>query len=374
LAEPLKNCFDRVVVRRIGAMMLSAHPAFPERRFVAEASRGLGSLELMDRARHVAAALARALPGDFDEAARILIASLDAPLDRTEGFGMSVFLYLPHVIFVAESGLDHFESAMAAQHALTRRFTAEFSIRAFLDRDPERTLARLRQWARDPDVHVRRLVSEGTRPRLPWAPRLRAFQRDPRPVLALLELLRDDPEIYVRRSVANNLNDIGKDHPALLVEVCARWSRRASAERLALIRHALRWLVKKGDPGALRVLGFSGGAEIRVTGRIRPRRLRVGETCAILLSLENRGRATRSVVVDLAVHYVKADGSARAKVFKVRSLRLLAGEKATAGKVISFAQRTTRRHHPGRHRVDALVNGRAVRVGHVDVIGPARPR
>jgi 3-methyladenine DNA glycosylase AlkC len=368
MAEPLKNHFGESVVRRIGGMLRSAHPEFPERRFVAEASKGLADLELMDRARHVAAAMQRTLPADFDEAARIIVASLGPTLDRTGEFGMAVFLYLPHVIFVAENGLDHFEASMAAQHALTRRFTAEFSIRAFLARDPERTLARLRDWARDPDVHVRRLVSEGTRPRLPWAPRLRSFQRDPRPVLELLELLRDDPEPYVRRSVANNLNDIGKDHPELLIATCTRWARRASPERLGLIQHALRWLIKSGDRRALRVLGFKGGARVRVAGRIRPRRIRVGESCTIELSVENRARAAQAVVVDLAVHFVKSDGRTRPKVFKVRSLRLAPGEKASVAKAISFAQRTTRRHHPGRHRIEALVNGRPVPVGHVDVV------
>lgn len=367
MGEPLKSHFAVPVVRKIAAMLRAAHPAFPERRFVAEASKGLDDLELVDRARHVAGAMRRALPDDFDEAARIIVASLGPPLGGTESFGMGPFLYLPHVIFVSTHGLDHFESAMAAQHALTRRFTAEFSIRAFLDRDPERTLARLRVWARDPDVHVRRLVSEGTRPRLPWAPRLRAFQRDPRPVLELLELLKDDPEPYVRRSVANNLNDIGKDHPGLLLDVGERWSRDARPERLALVRHALRFLVKKGDRRALRILGFEGGGKIVVKGRLAPRRLRIGESCRIDLALENRGRAAQAVVVDLAVHFVKASGETRAKVFKVRDLVLAPGQKAAAAKTISFAQRTTRRHHAGRHRIDALLNGRAVPIGHVDV-------
>jgi 3-methyladenine DNA glycosylase AlkC len=370
VAETLKSHFGAAVVRRIAAMLRAAHPPFPERRFVADATRGLDALELMDRGRHVAAAMRRALPADFDEAARILIASLDAPLERTSGTGMTAFLYLPHTMFVAENGLDHFESAMAAQHALTQRFTAEFSIRPFLDRDPERTLARLRTWAHDPSVHVRRLVSEGTRPRLPWAPRLRSFQRDPGPVIALLELLRDDPEIYVRRSVANNLNDIGKDHPGLLLEVCARWAEGATPERMALIRHALRYQVKKGDQAALRVLGFEGGEQLTVAGRIRPRRLAVGETCVIELLVANPGRKPQSAVVDLAVHYVKAAGSPRAKVFKVQSVRLDPRETATLAKSISFAQRTTRRHHPGRHRIDALLNGRAVHIGHVDLQPP----
>ena len=136
---------------------------------------------------------------------------------------MDVFIYLPHVFFVAKFGVGHFEASMRAQYELTQRFTAEYSIRGFLERYPERTLARLREWAGDANAHVRRLVSEGTRPRLPWAPRLRAFQDDPQPVLELLELLKDDPELYVRRSVANNLNDIGKDNPTALIDTCRHW-------------------------------------------------------------------------------------------------------------------------------------------------------
>jgi 3-methyladenine DNA glycosylase AlkC len=149
---------------------------------------------------------------------------------------------------------------MRAQYELTKRFTAEFSIRAFLEADPVATLERLEEWATDPNVHVRRLVSEGTRPRLPWAPRLPRFVEDPQPVLRLLEMLKDDPELYVRRSVANNLNDIAKDHPDLVVEVCARWSLQASPERRWLIRHGLRTLVKQGHEGALAVLGYGRGS------------------------------------------------------------------------------------------------------------------
>ena len=169
---------------------------------------------------------------------------------------MAAFLYMPHLFFVARHGLDHFEDSMRAQYALTQRFTAEYSIRAFLEKHPEATLARLREWAADPSQHVRRLVSEGTRPRLPWAPRLRAFQKDPRPVLELLELLKDDPELYVRRSVANNLNDIGKDHPALLTAVAKRWLRGATPERRWIVDHALRSAVKRADAGALGALGY----------------------------------------------------------------------------------------------------------------------
>jgi 3-methyladenine DNA glycosylase AlkC len=142
---------------------------------------------------------------------------------------------------------------MTAQHELTRRFSAEFSIRPFLIHAPERTLARLMEWTSDRDPHVRRLCSEGSRPRLPWAVRLPDFVKNPRPVLPILEALKDDPELYVRRSVANHLGDIAKDHPVLAFDLCERWLRGASENRKWLIRHALRHPAKKGDQRALKI-------------------------------------------------------------------------------------------------------------------------
>ena len=150
-------------------------------------------------------------------------------------------------------GRDPFETSMAAQYELTRRFSAEFSMRPFVIQWPERTLTRLLEWTRDPDPHVRRLCSEGTRPRLPWAIRIPALILDPRPVIPILEALRDDPEEYVRRSVANHLGDIAKDHPELAFEICERWMPGASEDRKWLIRHAVRHPAKKGIAAALRL-------------------------------------------------------------------------------------------------------------------------
>jgi 3-methyladenine DNA glycosylase AlkC len=262
-SEPLKLFYDRPLVARIAAALHAAWPAFPSARFTHEAAAGLDRLELLARARQIAAALARALPAAFPEASAIVVRSLGPALERTEGFGMDGFFYLPHVLWVAERGLDDLEPALEAQHALTQRFTAEFSIRPYLTRYPAETLARLARWSADPSPHVRRLVSEGTRPRLPWAPRLPQFQRDPGPVLALLERLKDDAVLYVRRSVANNLNDVGKDHPDLLLDTCARWIAGAGPARLALVRHALRYLDRRGDRRA-RELRVAAGSRRRV--------------------------------------------------------------------------------------------------------------
>jgi len=363
MAESLKTFFDESAVRRIASMLRTAHPAFPERRFVSEASEGLDALELMDRARHIMRAMHRALPEDFAQASRIIESSLGPTLERTEGNGMSVFLFLPHTLYVAEHGLGHFEAAMRLQYELTQRFTAEFSIRPYLERYPEQTLARLRQWAGDANVHVRRLVSEGTRPRLPWAPRLRAFQENPQPVLELLELLKDDPELYVRRSVANNLNDIGKDHAELLVATCKRWIHGASPERQWILRHALRSAVKRGEAGALNVLGYEGPALLEVKARITPRSPRLGETVKVELRVANRSQQQQKAVVDLRVHFVKANGATRPKVFKVRKVDLAPGDSTVLEKTVSLEMLTTRRHYPGKHSVEVLINGQATPVG-----------
>lgn len=200
MAEPLKNSFDVPMVRRLARSLAEAHPPFPAKRFVALATREFDQLELMDRARRVSTALRACLPSPYPEAVRVIIDSLARESGAPGGGSMDGFRFLPFVLFVADHGLEpgHFEDSMRAQYELTRRFTAEYSIRAFIERHPERTLARLHQWARDPDPHVRRLVSEGSRPRLPWAGRLRDFQKDPAPVLLLL--LQDGTPHHRRQS------------------------------------------------------------------------------------------------------------------------------------------------------------------------------
>lgn len=368
MAGELKAQFGASVPRAIAAMIRAVHRNFPRDEFLRDALAGYGALSLTARAAHVAEALRRHLPADYPRALDILLASASQSHEHRASSGMSGFLYMPHLLFVARHGLDHFEESMRAQHALTQRFTAEFSIRAFLEKYPERTLERLRDWTQDSSHHVRRLVSEGTRPRLPWAPRLRAFQQDPRPVLELLELLKDDPELYVRRSVANNLNDIGKDHPELLNRVAARWLRGAGEERRWIVSHALRFAVKRADAGALRVLGYGRKARIRISElRIEPSRPRIGGRVGVSFRIHNAARYEQRLLVDLVVHFVKARG-ASAKTFKLKCLELPPRGAERVGKTIALQQLTTRRHYPGLHRVEALLNGERFTLGSFNLL------
>ena len=257
----MAQILDREAIECLTHNLALVHPGFDAAGFQRDAHEGLAPLSILRRGEHLARVLRRHLPPVYDDAIAILTRSLTPALSRTEGLGLGVFFYLPHVSFVTVYGLDPaenggrdpFETSMAAQYELTRRFSAELSMRPFLIRWPERTLARLLEWTRDPDPHVRRLCSEGARPRLPWAIRIPALIRDPRPVIPILEALRDDPEEYVRRSVANHLGDIAKDHPELAFEICERWVSGASEDRKWLIRHAVRHPAKHGVAAALQL-------------------------------------------------------------------------------------------------------------------------
>ena len=369
MAEPLKNQYGPEVPARLAREVAAVYPGFDREAFLADALAGYGALDLMARGRHLATVLHRHLPADFEAAVGVLLASVQAAPPPEAATAMAPFFYLPHTCFVAAFGLGHFEASMRAQHLLTQRFTAEFSIRPFLQHHTQATLERLAQWATDPSHHVRRLVSEGTRPRLPWGQRLRAFQQDPTPVLALLERLKDDPELYVRRSVANNLNDIGKDHPAVLVDTARRWLPGASPERRWLVEHALRFAVKRGDAGALDVLGFGARAEVAVAqARVAPAVARVGGAVSVAFELHNTQAHAQDVLVDFCIHYVKASGQTAPKVFKLKTATLAPGQAVAFAKRVSLAQMTTRVHHPGTHRVEVLVNGVAQPLGSFELL------
>ena len=373
MAEPLKHLLNDGVPPRIAAMLRRAWRGFDTAAFLRQIEPGYEHLELMQRGQRIAEALRAHLPPHVPRALAVLTESLDPPMgldakgepdagDRP----YSAFLYLPHSMYIASHGLPFWDEAMRAQHALTQRFTAEFSLRPYLLHHREATLKRLHAWAQDGNAHVRRAASEGTRPRLPWAPRLPVFQKDPS--LALLAALKDDPSSYVRRSVANHLGDIAKDHPEVAVATARAWRQGASPEREALVRHGLRFLVKQGHAGALDALGVGHAARLDVSAaRITPGHVSIGGKLRIEAVLHNPTRRPQRVLADLQVHYVKANGGTAPKVFKLSTVDIAPGDTVTLGKTLSLAQMTTRTHYPGRHAVALLLNGRSHPLGHFDL-------
>ena len=350
--EPFKNFINADIVRAIGARLAAASCGFERRRFERLASRGLEALELKARAMHLADALEATLPADFPAAADVLEAAMRGD-DGLKGWAL-----WPVGEFVARRGLAHPERALAVLRTLTPRFTAEYAIRPFLVAHPALAFETLQRWASDPDEHVRRLVSEGSRPRLPWGLQLKALISDPSPTLPLIEALLDDPSEYVRRSVANHLNDIAKDHPALVADWLDRHLPDASPARRALLRHASRTLIKRGDARVLQAWGVGRPLAGTATLRLTPGRVALGASLTLDVTLSARGRKAQALAIDYAVHHVKANGSTSPKVFKGWMLELPGGQTRTLRKTHAVRPITTRRYFAGTHRVELLVNGR----------------
>ncbi|PZV24834.1 MAG: DNA alkylation repair protein [Cyanobium sp.] len=268
---PLKHLLGQEAIECLANNLQIVDADFPVGRFCESARAGIEPLAIMQRGLHIARALREVLPENYEEAVQVLMASLTPAKSEAEEMGLAGFFYLPHSCFISEygqdghhsSGNDPFETSMLALHALTMRFTSEFAIRTFLIQQQARTLEKVDQWITDPNPHVRRLCSEGTRPRLPWGKRIPSFVADPRPTLPILESLKNDSSLYVRRSVANHLGDIAKDHPELVFTTCERWLwDGASAELQWLIRHAVRYPAKQGDTRALKIRAAAKGSAL----------------------------------------------------------------------------------------------------------------
>ncbi len=356
--KAFKHMIDRVAVSTLAAQITDVHAGFDHDAFVRRAARGLETLELADRVRHVAAALAATLPADVPEALDILTRSLP-PAAEGRDLPINGFRQWPIGAFIAQHGGDHFEASMHAMTELTQRFTSEFAVRPFVERQASATFERLLELTRHPSPHVRRWCSEGTRPRLPWGAKLRALVADPSPIWPILEALKDDPERYVQRSVANNLNDIAKDHPALVVERCAAWSKGADEARAWVIRHGLRTLLKAGDPGALALIGFKPPVKLRATLEVKPQRVSIGGAVELTAFVETEAARSQELMIDYALHLVRKRGTS-CKVFKWRTARLPARGSVTLTKKHPMRVTTVRALYPGTHRVELQVNGRRI--------------
>ncbi len=361
-APLLKDLLNAQALARIGRAAAQAHPAFDERAYLAMARKGLEDLSIMQRMSRAADSLRAHLPDDYPRALKIVRRM--APL-LPGGFADMV---LPE--FVGRHGLEHFELSLEALRELTPYSSAEFAIRPYIAQDPDAVLAHALRWAEDGNEHVRRLASEGTRPRLPWARRLPLLMAEPQRTRPILEKLRADPADYVRRSVANHLNDIAKDHPEWVLDLLEGWPTQ-QPETKWIARHALRNLIKAGHPRALQLVGATLGAQVNLgTFDVRPAALRLGQTLQLKATLRSTADQPQKLVVDYAVHYVKKNGESSRKVFKLRTLELAGGAELTLEKNQTIADFTTRVHYPGRHAVELLVNGLTVAQGHFELKKP----
>lgn len=320
------------------------------------AAESLDGLSLRERADLLRDALLADVPGDYATLARIIRSA------ATRDAAFTGWLIWPVTSAVAARAVDEgtdvsFDDAMALLSELTSRLTAEFAIRTLLRHDLDHALEIVTDWTASPDEHVRRLASEGTRAYLPWAVRVPGLLARPGVTVGILDALyRDDGE-YVRRSVANHLNDLSRDSPELVVATARRWLDAPAPTTQALVRHALRTLIKRGDPHALALLGFAP-ATVRIDGPfLSETRVRWGEVVRFTAVIRNTGTDDSRLAVDYVVHHRRANGTLSTKVFKLATADLAPGEELVIDRRHSFRAITTRRYYPGEHAVALQVNG-----------------
>lgn len=359
-----KHYFDRAAARALAQQVSNVLPQFDQRRFVKLATTKLEPLAFQARVQQFADALRHTLPENVPAAMEVLTSSLPPLLTDCEAV-TDGFLQWPLGQFIADHGVPYFEESMTAMVALTQRFSAEFAVRPFVEARPSETFARLSELTDHESPHVRRWCSEGTRPRLPWGKRLAALVVDPGPIWPILEALRDDSEPYVSRSVANNLNDISKDHPKQVVARCRAWSKGDDVpeSRQKLVKHALRSLVKEGDPAALAVVGYRAPKDLDATLSLKPKRIEVGDSVLMRAALHNRSRRSQKLLLDYAVYYVRQRGKTGKKVFKWTTLSLPAGERKVLEKRHFMRETTIRALYSGAHKVEIQVNGHPLAKG-----------
>lgn len=350
----LKDWFDQARYQSIARDLAAVAPGFAVKRFLPAVLDGLHDRSLMQRLHHCALAVDEALPGTYRQKVRHLQKLAPSIKHRFVGIFLSDF--------VATFGLADFDFSLEALRHFTAFGSAEFAVRPFLLADQERTLRVMHRWTQDADDTVRRLASEGSRPRLPWGLRLAALVRDPSPTASILEALKDDPSLFVRRSVANHLNDISKDHPAAVVERLATWDLDQTHLRW-IARHSCRTLIKRGHPAALTLFGFGRHANVTASLQASPTRLELGDRLSLTATVTSMSERSQRLVVDYVIHYVKASGGTSEKVFKWSELGLPSRESTTLKKSQVIRDFTTRRHYPGRHRVELQVNGVRVAAG-----------
>lgn len=343
-------------VALLATRIKKVHKEFDAPGFTESIGARLEELSFGDRSKLIRKNLKKQLPTDFVQAASILIDSLEPESTLENGkTDADSFIVVPEADFIAENGMDHYELSMKALYEMTKRTSAEWAIRAFIRKYPERTLSALKKWTQDKNANVRRLVSEGIRPRLPLCSSLKRFQKNPKPVIELLELLKDDPELFVRRSVANNLNDISKDNPDIVVETLKKWKKNATNERQWIIRHSLRTLFKQGNKAALELMGYFKPELADVTLLLERANIKIGDNLRLTATMTSL--KDQSLMIDYAIHYMKSNGEHSPKVFKLSVKKVKNGEYLEVASKVSFKQMTTRKHYKGTHFAQLIING-----------------
>lgn len=354
--EPFKNIFNKELIHKISEQIKRNHSSFDAKKFERDILKTLNQLELKDRVRLISESINMHLTKDFKKNSKILIKTLQGPKNQD---GIEGFATWPLLHYIETYGLDDFENSFNAMYEMTKRFSAEFAIRAFIHKDEKRSFTYINKWVEDKDEHIRRLCSEGIRPNLPWGMKVKNINDNLERGITILDQLKDDSSLYVRKSVANHLNDISHLDSKLMLKTAKAWSKgNISDERKWVIRHATRTLLKKGHPEALKLHGYNPKLKFDLSSfKLSHKSIKEGDHLLFSFQFKIDSRKEEKIIMDYVIHFLKKDGSHSKKMFRFKDTLLGPNEKHKIEKKIHFKKVTTRKHYKGVHYISLLING-----------------
>ncbi|HFL2408479.1 TPA: DNA alkylation repair protein [Clostridioides difficile] len=347
MPELLKNMYNRESLYEVAVAIQSVYNSFKVDEFIKSTmDETWNNLELKARCRKISMSLGMYLPEDYKEALSILEKSVT-------GFYFAFFF--PDFVEVYGQDDINWDLSISALERNTEYWSSEFAVRAFIIKDEERMMAQMRKWSKHKSEHVRRLASEGCRPQLPWGQAISKFKKDPTPVLPILEQLKTDTSTYVQKSVANNLNDISKTHPDLVISIAKDWYGKNKSTNW-IVKHGCRTLLKKGNRDVLALFGYDDTTSINIQDlTLETTSISIGEDLTFSFNiLAKKATKTR---LEYGIDYMKSNGKRNRKIFKISEVSLKENEKKSYMKKHSFADVSVRKHYPGIHSIAIIING-----------------
>ena len=357
MAEPLKYIYNNEFFSELESCLQKIAPDINTKTFIATVkNKSWVLMELKQRMRHLSTVLNESLQGDYQEKLEKVLNLVDAlPENSKVQYSGLAYMYIPD--FVAQYGLDDVGISLKAMEKINMVTSCEFAIRPFLLRHEKKVMKQMLLWSKHPHQNIRRFASEGCRPRLPWGAAIPSLKKDPSPILPILKNLKNDPELYVRKSVANNLNDISKDNPGIVIDIAKSW-QGSSAAADWIIKHGCRGLLKSGHPDVLRIFGTGNHIKVGVTHfTLSSAALQIGDELHFNFQMQLQELQPSKLRIEYAIYYQKANGSLSKKIFKVNEGMYDSVRTYKFSRKHSFKDLTTRKHHAGTHAIAIIVNG-----------------
>lgn len=355
MASPLKDLYSPAFYNRLSSVLTTTVPNFDTQKFTQNIFVAhFDSMELKERMKHTSQVLHHFLPKNYPQTITILKKTIEQL--RIQGIGEDGLAYMFLPDYIETYGIDDFENSVAALEFVTQFVSCEFAVRPFILKYGNEMILQMQQWSLHESHKVRRLASEGSRPRLPWAMGIPFLKKDPASILPILENLKNDPSEYVRRSVANSLNDIAKDHPHIVLQVAKSWSG-LSAETDALIKHGSRTLLKQGHAEILKHYDLDDTGIVLKDFKLLTPTVKIGESLTFSFTVRNENPTEQKVRLEYAVYYKKQNGQNTKKVYKISERIYPAGAEISIIRKQKFVLITTRKFHLGDHQLSVIING-----------------